>query len=190
MNQATLYYHKGTVPQCPKRYALLPAEETKYNQLNPEYQKQYHNRRMWLKSTIKHHGFDEQALCFKPSQKPYFSQQDAYISITHQADLWAVMLSNFPIGIDYQQTLPHNPKKFAAYFNIEQTDILHDWMIREACAKLLDISVLKTRRNSSSALIIKHQLHLYELLPSEAPMIAVSTCNTLQISTTKLQTLF
>lgn len=76
------------------------------------------------------------------SNKPYFINHEAFISLSHQGEYFAIALSSHPIGIDIQGVNKKaNIKKIAKRFfpdllNVDEEEFYKTWVKREALGKL------------------------------------------------------
>ncbi len=187
---ATVYFLNGSLPKAKVYYPLHHFEQKKQLQLQPSAQQQYIHRRHLLKQLLTVHGLEPNLLMYHPSGKPYLNAPNQYISMSHDADYWIILLSNHPVGVDIQQRPPKFPKRFAAYFHCHESDILNNWMIREAYVKLTDSSLYQTRHKRIEQLIQQHQLCIYPIPLPDTKIYAVSTCKSLKISTQNMNTVF
>ncbi len=189
-DSATVYFLKGPLPEAKVHYPLHPFERKRAHQLQSNARSQYINRRHLLRHLLTVHGLSPNLLVYHPSGKPDLDTPNLHISTSHDLDYWIIAISDHPLGIDIQQRLPKFPKRFAAYFQCSESELLDNWMIREAYVKLTGNSIYQTRQNCISELINKYQLCIYPILIPDAKIYAVSTCKTLKILTHNLNNIF
>ncbi|MDC3181296.1 hypothetical protein OAT84_04105 [Gammaproteobacteria bacterium] len=184
-NQATLYYCQGNLPTVDPVYPLLAHEKQQAKKRSSIY---LHQRQI-LRHLILNFGTNPTDLHYLPSHKPML-KPPYYISMSHDKDIWVVLLAKHPIGIDIQQRLPKNPNRFAAYFHCHPDDLLKHWMIREAYAKLTETSLYTTRHQDITQIIKAHHLYAYPISAPNLNAYAVSICKTLEIPTLDMKSLF
>jgi len=83
-----------------------------------------------------------------PSGKPYFSEEDLFLSPSHSGELYAVAFAPFPIGLDVEKEETEKKRVAEKYFSEEEKRFPFSlvWTAKEAVTKLTGEGLSAVRR--------------------------------------------
>lgn len=106
---------------------LLPAErlEKACAILDENMQKQSLGAGLLLRYVLQRASIDPLLVRYNGAGKPILLKENAYVSLSHSGSWVACALSNYPVGIDVQDTMEGTPSLLLKYFHQDEQKLIH-----------------------------------------------------------------
>jgi phosphopantetheinyl transferase len=76
---------------------------------------------------------------YSSNGKPYFTDSNLFLNISHSANIWVAVICKYPVGIDVE--IVQNTKLISSLDPILGVQNLNDWCAQEAIIKCLDLTL-------------------------------------------------